>query len=251
METLIWILTGTFAMSLFAWIGLVTLALNEEALNIFISFLVSFSAGSLIGGAFFHLIPEAMKNAGPRMSMFIWLWLGFSLLFLIEMLLNWRRSHAFRQKSGVYEKGTVTYLILIADGIHNFIGGLAIAGSFLVSVPVGIITWLIEAAHEIPQELGDFGIFVYGGWDKKQALLWNFITALTIVPGGILAYVFAQNFDTTFLLPFAAGNFIYIAASDLIPEIKHEESLRKGLSHFFSFFLGAVLILFLKLLFEY
>jgi zinc and cadmium transporter len=137
----------------------------------------------------------------------------------------------------------------LADGLHNFIGGLAIGGSFLVSVKVGIVTWIAAAAHEIPQELADFGILIRGGWQKRQALFYNFVSALSIVPGAVLAYLAAGALDTTFLLPFAAGNFIYIAASDLIPEVKHAQTLRQSLIHFASFGAGVLLILTIRLVY--
>jgi zinc and cadmium transporter len=141
-------------------------------------------------------------------------------------------------------------MILIADGLHNFIGGLAIAGSFLVSTEVGVITWVAAAAHEIPQELGDFGILVHGGWDKYQALLVNFVSAVMILPGALITYFVSSEIDTTFLLPFAAGNFIYIAASDLIPEVKHEKRLWKNLIHFAAFAGGVLTILVTKWILE-
>ncbi len=246
MNPLIWIILSTFAMSLIAWIGLITLALNEKTLKKILLPLVAFSAGSLIGGAFLHLIPETIAKVGPQLNMFLWLLFGFCLFFLMEQFLQWHHCHKLPSE----HKKPVTYLILLADAVHNFIGGLAIASSFLVSVPVGIITWLACAAHEIPQELGDFGILIHGGWEKRKALLFNFFSALTIVPGGLVAYYLSSKIDTTFLLPFAAGNFIYIAASDLIPEIKSGESLKKGLIHFSAFIAGILLILIVRLLFK-
>jgi zinc and cadmium transporter len=136
----------------------------------------------------------------------------------------------------------VTYLILVADGLHNFIDGLAIAGAFLVDFRVGIITWIAGAAHEIPQEFGDFGILIHGGWKKSKALWFNFISGLTMVLGGLIAYYFSASYNVSFLLPFAAGNFIYIAASDLIPEVKHSENIRANLIHYASFLLGIAII---------
>lgn len=233
-------------MSLIALVGLITFTLKEETLKKILLILVAFAAGSLMGGAFLHLLPEGIAKAGPQPEMFLWLLCGFSIFFLIERFLQWHHCHVVPSE----HKKPVTYMILLADGLHNFIGGLSIAGSFIVSVEVGMITWLACAAHEIPQELGDFGILIYGGWEKKKALLFNFISALTIVLGGVMAYLVSFRFDTTFLLPFAAGNFIYIAASDLIPEIKSDESLLKSLIHFFTFILGILLILVIRIIFE-
>jgi zinc and cadmium transporter len=134
--------------------------------------------------------------------------------------------------------------------VHNFIGGLAVAGAFLIDVRVGISTWLAAAAHEVPQELGDFGILIHGGWKKGKALLYNLLSALTFLVGGIVAYAASFTFDVTFLLPFAAGNFIYIAAADLIPEIKHEDNPTLNAIHFCSFLVGILLLLAVRFVFE-
>jgi len=239
MNVLFWIIGSTFAMSLIAWAGLLTLFLREELLKKITLPLVAFSAGALLGGAFLHMIPEAINKIGPSLNIFLWLLFGFSLFYLLENFIQWHHCH----RPPSEHKKPVTYLILVADGIHNFIGGLAIAGAFIVDIKVGVVTWLACAAHEVPQELGDFGILIHGGWEKKKALLFNFFSALTIVVGGIIAYFISTKMDITFLLPFAAGNFIYIAASDLIPEIKHETNVKNNLIHFVTFIFGILLIL--------
>jgi len=123
---------------------------------------------------------------------------------------------------------------------------LAIAGAFLIDIKVGIVTWIVAAAHEIPQELGDFGILIHGGWKKKQALIFNFFSALTIVLGGLVAYFLSTKINISFLLPFAAGNFIYIACSDLIPEVKHGCSVKNNIIHFMFFIIGILLIFLVK-----
>jgi zinc and cadmium transporter len=140
----------------------------------------------------------------------------------------------------------LTYLILIGDGLHNFIGGLAIAGTFIADIRLGIMAWLAAAAHEIPQELADFGVLIHGGWEKRKALMFNVLSALTFLVGGLLTYVVSFNLDVSFLIPFAAGNFIYIGASDLVPEVKEHENLRINVVNFLAFIFGLALMLVIK-----
>lgn len=232
-------------MSLISLVGILTLILKEKTLKKIILPLVSFSAGSLIGGAFFHLIPEGLGKMKTTLEPFLWLVFGFSVFFLLEQFVQWHHCHRVPSK----HKKPVTYLILIADGLHNFFGGLAIASSFLISIPAGITTWIACAAHEIPQELGDFGILIHGGWKKYKALLLNLLSAMAVVLGGLFVFLISTNTSTAFLLPFSAGNFIYIASSDLIPEIKHGEKLKKSMIHFVFFVLGLLVLLGVKLMF--
>jgi zinc and cadmium transporter len=191
-----------------------------------------------------HLLPEAVAARGPGPGTFLPALAGFALFFLMEQFLSWHHGHSIDADA----KQPVTYLILLADGLHNFIGGLAIGASFMVSTEVGVITWIAAAAHEVPQELGDFGILLRGGWSRLQALVANFLSAATILPGSLLAYYLSAELDITFLLSFAAGNFLYIAASDLIPEVKHERLLHNNLIHFGAFATGVTLILVTRML---
>ena len=144
----------------------------------------------------------------------------------------------------------MTYLILIGDGLHNFIGGLAIASIFIADIRLGIMAWLAAAAHEIPQELGDFGVLIDGGWEKRKALMFNVLSALTFLAGGLLTYVASSSFDVSFLIPFAAGNFLYIGASDLVPEVKEHDNLRVNIKNFLAFISGLLLMLVVKLTLE-
>ncbi len=250
MNTLFIIILFGFFMSLIAWIGLITLSIKERILRKLLLVLVAFSAGALLGGAFLHLLPESIYQGGEPIIVCIWLLIGFAIFFLLEQFLQWQHQHKVPSEY----KQPVGFLILVADGVHNFIGGLAIASSFMVSFEVGVITWIAAAAHEIPQELGDYGVLLHSGWEKRNALIFNFISALTIIPGGIITFFVSGSIDTTFLLPFAAGNFIYIAASDLIPEIKHGkedygESFLTRLGHFSAFIIGILLILMVRIIF--
>jgi zinc and cadmium transporter len=245
MTTFLWIFSGGILMSAIALIGSITLLLSETTLKKLLLPLVALAAGTLLGGALLHMIPAAIEKSGNQVSIYVWILLGFTLFLALEQFLHWHHCH--RAPS---EHRPLTYLILIADGVHNFIGGLAVAGAFLIDVRVGISTWLAAAAHEVPQELGDFGILIHGGWKKSKALLYNLLSALTFLVGGIVAYTASFTFDVTFLLPFAAGNFIYIAAADLIPEIKHEDNPTLNAIHFCSFLVGILLLLGVRFVFE-
>lgn len=249
MTTLFYILVATFSISLIAFIGVFTLFLKRELLDKILLILVAFSAGTLIGGAFLHLIPEAISEVGFEetavLKIFLYLILGFCFFFILEQFIRWHQ-HPTR---GGQEIKPFSYLVLVSDAVHNFIDGLVIAASFVVALPVGIAASIAVAFHEIPQEMGDFGIMVHGGMKRAKALFFNFLSAIFAVVGGIIGFFLAGKIggSVVFLLPFAAGNFIYIASSDLIPEIKHKESLRKSLLHFFVFLLGIGLMLLLKL----
>jgi zinc and cadmium transporter len=139
---------------------------------------------------------------------------------------------------------------LVGDSLHNFIDGLVIAGAFLVDIKLGIATTIAIAIHEIPQEIGDFGVLIHAGFNKKRALVVNYLVALTVVLGGVVGYFlsFSLNSIIPYLLPFAAGGFIYIAASDLMPELRKETNLKRSISSFAVFILGIALMLLVKLI---
>jgi zinc and cadmium transporter len=238
MSTFWIVILSSVVMSLLALVGLFTLILKEKTLKKIILPLVAFSAGALLGGAFLHMIPESIGKFKTNQEVFILVLIGFAIFFLLEQFIHWHHCHRLPSE----HKQPVTYLILIADAIHNFIGGLAIASAFIIDLRIGVVTWIAAAAHEIPQELGDFGILIHGGWSKKKALIFNFISASTIILGALLAYFLSNHINIAFLIPLAAGNFIYIACSDLIPEIKHGCSVKNNIIHFIFFILGILLI---------
>ena len=243
MNNLAWIVGSSLLMSAIALVGSVTLLLREETLQRIILPLVAFSAGSLIGGAFFHMIPAALTRIGDIDKVFLWMLAGFCVFFALEQLLHWHHCH----RASASCKKPLTYLILIGDGLHNFIGGLAIAGTFLVDIHLGIMSWLAAAAHEIPQELGDFGVLIHGGWSKRKALLFNVLSALTFLLGGLVTYAASFTIDISFLIPFAAGNFLYIGASDLIPEVAKHENIKVNLTNFVAFIAGLALLFLIKM----
>ena len=233
-------------MSAIAMVGGVTLLLREETLQRILSPLVAFAAGSLLGGAFFHMLPTAQAHGAAPAQIYLWVMVGFTTFFSLEQFLHWHHCH----RASADCKEPLTYLILIGDGLHNFLGGLGVGAVFLVDVRLGLTTWLAAAAHEIPQELGDFGVLVHGGWHKRTALAMNLLSGLMFLVGGLVAYAFSARVDVSFLVPFAAGNFIYIGASDLVPEVnKHRDASSSGL-HFMAFAAGLVLLWGLRVVFD-
>jgi zinc and cadmium transporter len=249
MGSLIWILGSSFAISLIAFIGALTLFLREKLLNKILLILVAFSAGALIGGAFLHLIPEVIIEVGVNevliLKVFSYLLFGFCIFFMLEQLIRWHHHHTTTHPKIM----PFSYLILVSDGIHNFIDGLVMAASFMVSFQVGAVTALAIALHEIPQEIGDFGILVHGGFERIKALILNYVSAMTVIFGGITGYLVSTwiGGSIVFLLPFAAGTFIYVASTDLIPEILYKESLKKTLIRFFVFLAGIGFMLAIRL----
>ncbi len=246
MSTLAWIIGSSLLMSAIALVGSVTLLLKPSTLERIILPLVSFAAGSLIGGAFFHMIPAGITQMGSTTAFYCWILAGFIVFMALEQLLHWHHCH----RADAECKKPLTYLILIGDGLHNFIGGLAIAGTFLIDIRLGIMAWLAAAAHEIPQELGDFGVLIHGGWSKRKALLFNVLSALTFLLGGLVAYMVSFNINIAFLIPFAAGNFLYIGASDLVPEVNKHGDLKTNATNLIAFIFGVGLMLIIKVVLE-
>jgi zinc and cadmium transporter len=234
------ILIATSLISSGALIGIFSLAARKDLLEKILLYLVSLSAGTLMGGAFIHLIPEAAEKLNLS-TIFSIVLFAFIVFYFIEKIFHWRHCHDEN-----CEIHTFGYINLIGDGVHVFIDGLVIAASFLVDVKLGITMTLAIACHEIPQEIGDFGVLIYAGIKKNKALLLNFLVALIIVLGGIVGYFSAFYIKglIVYLLPFAAGGFLYISTSDLIPEIRKETDVKKSLISF-SFFLIGIIIMYL------
>jgi zinc and cadmium transporter len=232
-----WIVGGGLLMSAIALTGSLTALLSDRAMQRLIRPLIALAAGSLLGGALFHLIP-AGRDLGD-LTAAVWIFTGFTAFLCLEQLLHWRHCH----HPDASRDQPVTLLILAADGLHNFLGGLGVAGTFLINPQAGISAWIAAAAHEIPQELGDFGVLIHGGWNRRRALAWNFASGLTFLAGGLVAWTLSLQFDVTPLVLLGAGNFIYISASDLIPEIKTGSSLSGNLVSLACFVAGALVLL--------
>lgn len=222
--------------SLISLIGVLTIFFKEKSVKNILIYFVSFAAGGLMGDAFIHLLPEAAEN-GFTINISFYIIIGILLSFVIEKFVHWRHCHVPTSSEHPHPFAIMN---LVGDSVHNFIDGMVIAASYIVSVPLGIATTLAVILHEIPQEIGDFGILLYGGFSKKRALMFNFITALTAILGMILVFLIQKNFQnlTDFLIPFTAGTFIYIAGSDLIPELHKKSGLKQAFFQLVFFVMG-------------
>jgi len=235
--------------SFLSLIGVFAISLKEATLDRILFVLLSFSAGSILGAAYLDLLPEAIEFLGEEQISIavLYITLGFLGFFFLERFLYWYHGHVHGYESKVEEKMTVkkfAYLNVIGDGIHNLIDGMIIAASFFITIPVGLATTVAVIFHELPQEIGDFGVLVYGGFTRYKALLFNFLSALTAFVGVLISDYFSMHIENFvgFLMALAAGGFIYLAASELIPEIQKEENIGKSMIQFVLFILGIVLI---------
>lgn len=242
---LFYTLLSVILVSLVSLGGILFLLLKKETLKKTLLFLVSLSAGSLFGGAFLHLLPEAVEEGGFGLTVSLSVLGGILLFFIIEKIIHWRHCHV---PTSTEHPHHLAPLNLIGDGIHNFIDGLIIAAGYLSSLPLGMVTTLAVLLHEVPQEIGDFGVLLYAGWGKRKALFFNFLSALMAVLGAVVGLMIGSSSEefVLLILPFAAGGFLYIAGSDLIPELHKECGLKDTFLHLFALLLGIGLMLGLK-----
>lgn len=240
-------IASVLAISLVSFVGVLTLVIEHRKLHELLLYFVSFSAGALFGDAFIHLLPEVAEKTGFGVQLSLYVLSGLIFSFVVEKLIHWRHCHVPHTHKHIHPFAVMN---LAGDAVHNFIDGTIIAASYFASIPVGIATTVAVVLHEIPQEIGDFGVLLHGGFSKAKALLCNFLIALTAFAGAILALLFTSYVENIqlFLLPFAAGNFIYIAGSDLIPELHKEVAVKKSVIQFLFFISGMLVMLVLLLL---
>ena len=233
--------------SLTSLVGVATLSIKRKKLQQVFIYLVSFAVGALFGDAFLHLIPEAFRELGIGLNTSLLVLVGIVLFFALEKFVHWQHCH--KVDCDEHER-PITTMNLIGDGFHNLLDGMLIGASFMASVPLGIATSLAVLAHEIPQEIGDFGVLLHGGFSVKKALFYNFLSALAAMVGVVLTLALGSHIEGfgIFLLPITAGGFIYIAGSDLIPELHHGQSPQKSLKQLISILLGIGVMILLTFL---
>jgi zinc and cadmium transporter len=233
--------------SLLSLIGIAFVSLSERKLKQVIFVMVSLAVGSLFGDAFIHLLPESFDKFAPKMEASLYVLAGIFLFFVLEKFLLWRHEHALESSKSIRPVG---YMNLFADGVHNMIDGMIIGASYSVSLRVGVATTTAVVFHEIPHEMGNFFVLLYAGFNKTQALLFNFISAVFAILGTVISLLVGsklENFSVV-MLPLAAGGFIYIAGSDLVPELNKEIELSKSVIQMLAIGAGIGMMLLLTLL---
>jgi len=216
-------LISVLIISLISFIGVLALVLKRDLLNKSIFIFVSLAVGALLGDVFIHIIPGAYEKMNDTTIISFLLIGGILIFFILEKFIHWHHHTLEHAEEHHHQMGK---MILFGDGVHNFIDGLIIASSYMVSLEVGMATTIAVVLHEIPQEIGNFGVLIHAGYKAKKALWYNFLSALTAVIGAIVALILgsvAEDF-AVILLPITAGGFIYIALSDLIPELHKNHS---------------------------
>lgn len=246
---MVWIysLVAVVLVSLISLVGVFTLAWRRDKLGEILLVLVSFAVGGLFGDAFIHLIPEAFELFGDKLTVSLLIVAGILLFFVLEKFVRWRHCHVPTSENHPHP---VVFMNLIGDGAHNLIDGMIIAASFMVSFPIGLATSLAVILHEIPQEIGDFGVLVHGGLKVRQALLFNFGTALLAILGAVISLTVGPYIKdyAAYLMPLTAGGFIYMAGSDLIPTLHDQCDPNESWKQFLAIVFGLsimVLLLFI------
>jgi len=243
----IWIysLISVFIVSLISLVGLITFSFSQQKLKKIIMIFVSFSAGALLGGAFIHLLPEISNKQGLSLKQSLFILAGIIFFFILEKVICWRHCHLPSSQKHPHYLGVMN---LVGDGFHNFIDGSIISAAFMVDFSLGLSTVVAVSLHEIPQEIGDFSVLIYAGFSKNKALFLNFVSALTAILGAFFTLLLGQRFSylISFLVPFTAGGFIYIASADLIPELKKELGIKKSIWQLSGLLLGILLMFLIK-----
>lgn len=228
--------------SLISFVGAVAIMLTTERLRSLLLVLVGFGTGALLGDVFLHLIPEVVEERGFPLDVSLLVLGGIISFFVLEKFVHWHHGHHPAEDEGLHHVHVHSSAVmnLVGEILHNFIDGLIIGASYLVSVPVGIATTIAVVLHEIPQEIGDFGILIHGGYSKAKALLLNFLVTIFAVAGTVIALFLggvSEHF-TNALVPFAIGAFVYIAGSDLIPELHKDVRAKHSVFQLLAFLVG-------------
>jgi len=247
----VWVyaIASTILISILSFSGVLFLAFQQKVLRQIIFVLISFAVGALFGNAFFILIPESFHNIPDAKLAGILVVTGLLLMFILEKFIHWRHNHNIDDEDNTHKHAPLGYISLITDGLHNFTDGVLIAAAWMVSPEVGIATTTAVLLHEIPQEISDFGVLIHAGFSRKKALMLNFFSACAAILGGVFMLILGHITEvaTYYILPVAAGGFIYLAGTDLLPELHREKSNQKNIIQFAAIHAGLLLMHFISL----
>lgn len=233
------IIGASLFVSIISFIGGLFLFFRQFAVEKISRHLVSFAAGTMLAVSFLDLLPEALKEGGGELNIFLPAFLGIVIFFFLERFVLWFHHH-----DSLHDTQPTAVLVLLGDGIHNFIDGAAIAATFLASLELGIATTLAIIAHEIPQEIADFSVLIHVGMKKTQALFFNFLSALAALLGAVGGFYFLESLENMLplLLSFTGGMFVYIACADLIPEMHRDFRRQRSWVQTLPFVMGIVIL---------
>ncbi|MBS1791738.1 MAG: ZIP family metal transporter [Acidobacteria bacterium] len=241
------VIVSVFLVSVISLVGIVTVSVRQERLKRVVFVLIGLAAGGLFGDAFIHLLPESYEELNSGTKAAVYILAGLFGFFILEKFLRWRHEHSPPAKSEVHPMG---WMNLVADGLHNLIDGMLIGASYMVSFPVGVTTTLAVILHEIPQEIGDFGVLIQAGMSPRKALLLNYFSATLAIAGAVIALLVGARVRgfTSAMLPITAGGFIYIAGADLLPELHRENDPAKSVLQLLAMTAGVGVMFLLTML---
>ncbi len=251
MEYIVYTIGSVILVSIIAVFAAIPFFMKKQIPHSVLIVLMSLSVGTLLGGVFLHFLPELVEE-GYTTSVALSIIAGFLVFLLLEKFIHWHHSKKAEDGCGCGHSHAyhLAPLNIIGDGMHNFLDGLVIAGSYAVSLPLGIAATISVIFHEIPQEIADFGILLYAGLTKTRALLFNFLSATAAIAGAIVGIIFTEKIHgfSNIIIPFAIGNFVYIAASNLVPELHKHCKITETIIHIIAICAGVGIMLLVAIL---
>lgn len=244
MNVALYALLSTVAVTLLSAVGIAFFLFRHSHVKPLLIPLVSFSTGAILGDVFLHMFPEMVEAGGDFTSNMIIVLVGIVFSFCVEKIIHWRHCHVPPCDGDDHHCHTVGTMTMLGETVHNFIDGVVIAASFLVSIPVGIASTIAIIFHEVPHEIGNFAVLLHSGFDRAKALRINLLSGSVGILGTLAVFLASQNVIgiNMYLLPFAAGNLLYIAGSDLIPELHKQSKIDQSLLQLAAMILGMLLM---------
>lgn len=239
-------IVSVIVVSLLSIIASIPFLIKKKLSNHTLLFLLSISVGVLLSTVLMDFLPEIFSTGENSLKFSLYILFGFLVMFVIEKLIHWHHSkRECKHDCGHSHAYNLAPINLLGDGIHNLIDGLVIAGAYSVNITLGLVATISVIFHEIPQEIADFGVLLYSGLSKKKAILFNLLSALTALVGVVIGLILTSKIHSfeELIIPFAAGNFLYIAASNLLPQLHRHCKLKETFYHILAILIGIGIVL--------